>query len=132
MAKFLCFFIFDLPSKKLRKDGLRLVFSVCKGCDFVANEQNLKPPFSPSVAREMQKKSAEKRKQNTAEKKLIKDRILERMGEDDWDEYIDGIIARAKENKLDAEFLRDTLGQKPKETFAVENEHIVVKVNYDV
>lgn len=79
----------------------------------MANEQNLKPPFSPSVAREMQKRSAEKRKQNTAEKKLIKDRILERMQAEDWDEYIDGIIARAKESKADAEFLRDTIGEKP-------------------
>lgn len=48
-----------------------------------------------------------------AEKKLIKDRILERMGASDWDEYIDGIIARAKESKADAEFLRDTIGEKP-------------------
>ena len=88
----------------------------------MANEQNLMPPFSPSVAREMQKLSAKKRKENTAEKKLIKERILERMGEDDWDEYIDGIIARAKENKLDAEFLRDTIGQKP-------TEHIEADVN---
>lgn len=79
----------------------------------MANEQNLKPPFSPSVAREMQKRSAEKRKQNTAEKKLIKDRILERMQAEDWDEYIDGIIARAKESKADAEFLRDTIGERP-------------------
>lgn len=47
------------------------------------------------------------------EKKLIKDRILERMGAQDWDEYIDGIIARAKESKADAEFLRDTIGEKP-------------------
>lgn len=79
----------------------------------MANEQNLKPPFSPSVAREMQKRSAEKRKQNTAEKKLIKDRILERMQAEDWDEYIDGIIARAKESRADAEFLRDTIGERP-------------------
>ena len=56
------------------------------------------------------------------ERKLIKDRILERMGETDWDEYIDGIIVRAKENKLDAEFLRDTIGQKP-------TEHIEADVN---
>lgn len=81
----------------------------------MANEQNLMPPFSPSVAREMQKKSAEKRKQNTAEKKLIRDRILERMKAEDWDEYIDGIISRAKESKADAEFLRDTIGEKPVE-----------------
>ena len=61
----------------------------------------------------MQKRSAQKRSENIKEKKLIKDRILERMGADDWDEYIDGIIARAKESKADAEFLRDTIGEKP-------------------
>lgn len=81
----------------------------------MANNENLKPINSVDVAREMQKKSAEKRKQNTAEKKLIKERILERMGEDDWDAYIDGIIARAKESTTGAEFLRDTIGQKPVE-----------------
>lgn len=79
----------------------------------MANEQNLKEPFSPSVAREMQKRSADKRKQNNAERKLIKERILEKMGEEDWDAYITGIIERAKDSRADAEFLRDTIGQKP-------------------
>ena len=91
----------------------------------MANEQNLKHGnpatqfVSGRVAVEAQQKSAKKRKQNNAEKKLIRDRILERMGETDWDEYIDGIIERAKENKLDAEFLRDTIGQKPKDQMEV-------------
>ena len=88
----------------------------------MANEQNLVPIRSESVAREMQLKSAKKRSDNVKEKKLIRERILERMGEADWDEYIDGIIARAKENKQDAEFLRDTIGQKP-------TEHIEADVN---
>ena len=69
-------------------------------------------------------KASVKRKR---ENKLIRERILERMGESDWDEYIDGIIARSKENTQGAEFLRDTIGQKPKDTFAVENEHIVLR-----
>lgn len=84
----------------------------------MANEQNLRTP-STSEAREMQKLSARKRSENIKEKKLIKDRILERMGADDWDEYIDGIIARAKESKADAEFLRDTIGEKPIEKHEV-------------
>lgn len=85
----------------------------------MANIDNLKKGnpetqfTSGRVAVEAQRKSAEKRKQNTAEKKLIKDRILERMQAEDWDEYIDGIIARAKESKADAEFLRDTIGERP-------------------
>lgn len=87
----------------------------------MANEQNLKPPFSPTVAREMQKLSAEKRKQNTAERKLIKDRILERMGEDDWDAMIDGLINRAMQTDKAFELLRDTVGQKPIDKVAVTN-----------
>ena len=79
----------------------------------MANEENLNPIRSASVAREMQKKSAAKRSQNAKEKRIIKDMILERMKASDWDEYIDGIIERAKHEKADAEFLRDTLDQKP-------------------
>lgn len=79
----------------------------------MANEQNLKPIDSVSVAREMQRKSADKRKQNNAERKLIKERILERMGESDWDAMIDGLIARATESDKAFELLRDTIGQKP-------------------
>ncbi len=79
----------------------------------MANEQNRKEPGRKSEAREMQKKSAEKRKQNTREKKLIKDRILERMGEDDWDAMIDNLIAEAKGSVKGFETLRDTIGQKP-------------------
>lgn len=87
----------------------------------MGNNQNLKRGnaetqfVSGQMAVEAQRKSAEKRKQNNAEKKLIRERILERMNESDWDAYIDGIIQRAKESKADAEFLRDTIGQKPTE-----------------
>jgi hypothetical protein len=82
---------------------------------YMANEQNLKPIDSVSVAREMQKKSAEKRKQNNAERRLLKDAILERMGEADWDEMVDALIGRAKETDKAFEILRDTIGQKPSE-----------------
>lgn len=87
----------------------------------MANEENLKPINSASVAREMQKKSAESRKRNTKEKKLIRERILERMTENDWDEYIDGIIRRAKEGDRSAEMLRDTIGEKPVEQVNIMN-----------
>lgn len=93
----------------------------------MANEQNLKRGnaetqfVSGRVAVEAQRKSADKRKQNNAERKLIKDRILEKMGEEDWDAYITGIIERAKDSRADAEFLRDTIGQKPVDKVAVAN-----------
>jgi Mn-containing catalase len=63
----------------------------------------------------MQKKSAKKRAQNRKETKLIKDRILERMGESDWDQMIDNLIARATDDTKSFETLRDTIGQKPVE-----------------
>lgn len=85
----------------------------------MANIENLKPIRKGDLSNEELKKrqsnGGKKSAQARAEKKLIKDRILERMGAQDWDEYIDGIIARAKESKADAEFLRDTIGEKPVE-----------------
>lgn len=95
----------------------------------MANEQNLMPPFSPSVAREMQKKSAQKRKENAKENKLIKDRILERMGESDWDTMIDNLIARASEDTRSFEVLRDTIGQKPKDAVEVQGNGIEIRVH---
>jgi hypothetical protein len=90
----------------------------------MANEQNLvKGKGFETRTTEEQRKIARQggiaSGKARAEKKLIKDRILERMGADDWDEYIDGIIARAKESKADAEFLRDTIGEKPIERHEV-------------
>lgn len=85
----------------------------------MANEQNLRniDEYNKTLTQEERTKSASRAGKASVrarqEKKLIKDRILERMGASDWDEYIDGIIARAKESKADAEFLRDTIGEKP-------------------
>lgn len=87
----------------------------------MANEQNLKPIRSKSVARELQRKSAKKRSENAKENKLIRDRILERMGEDDWDTMIDKLIERATIDTKSFEVLRDTIGQKPKEQVQVDN-----------
>ena len=83
----------------------------------MANEQNLKGygfhERTASEQREIAKQGGKASGEARREKKLIRDRILERMGEADWDAYIDGIIERAKESKADAEFLRDTIGEKP-------------------
>lgn len=89
----------------------------------MANIENLKPIQKGELSKEEAKKrgsiGGKKSAEARREKKLIRDRILERMGEEDWDAYIDGIIARAKESKADAEFLRDTIGEKPVEKVAV-------------
>lgn len=87
----------------------------------MANIENLKRGnpatqfTSGQMAVEAQKKSAQKRKQNNAEKKLLKDAILERMGADDWEAIVDGLIDRAKGSDKALELLRDTIGQKPSE-----------------
>lgn len=97
----------------------------------MANEDNLKKGkrISEEVAREYQAKSAASRKKNNAERKLIKDRILERMGEDDWDAMIDGLIERSKDSVKDFEVLRDTIGQKPKDSVEIQGDNIEIKIH---
>lgn len=69
----------------------------------------------------MQLKSAAKRSQNIKEKKLIRERILERMSETDWDECIDNFIDRAKKGDRAFELMRDTIGEKPVEQVNITN-----------
>ena len=76
------------------------------------NMQNLRTP-STEEAREMQKKSAEKRSQNIKERKLIRQVIEERLGGADLEEIVDNLIERAKENSKDFETLQAAIGQKP-------------------
>ncbi len=97
----------------------------------MANEDNLKKGkrISEEVAREYQAKSAASRKKNNAERKLIKDRILERMGEDDWDTMIDKLIERATEDTKSFEVLRDTIGQKPKDSVEIQGDNIEIKIH---
>lgn len=98
----------------------------------MANEQNLKPFTSDQSREEAVKngrkggiRSGEVRREN----KLIKDRILERMKESDWDAMIDGLIKRSKDSVKDFEVLRDTIGQKPKESLEVQGEGIEIRVH---
>ena len=77
-----------------------------------ANIENLRTPSSEQ-AREMQKKSAEKRSQNIKERKLIRQIIEERLGGVDLEEIVDNLIDRAKHDSKDFEVLQSALGQKP-------------------
>lgn len=76
------------------------------------NIKNLRTP-STEEAREMQLKSAQKRSQNIKERKLIRAVIEERLGNEDLEEIVDNLIARAKENSKDFETLQAAIGQKP-------------------
>lgn len=92
----------------------------------MANEQNLKKGIATQfqtgeeqvkIARKGGIKSGEARR----EKRLLKDAILERMGAEDWDALVDGLIDRAKDSDKAFEILRDTIGQKPIDKVAVTN-----------
>lgn len=91
----------------------------------MANEDNIKgkgfDSRSTSEARELGRKGGIKSGEARREKRLLKDAILERMGADDWDELVDGLIERAKGNDKAFEVLRDTIGQKPIDKVAVTN-----------
>ena len=82
------------------------------------NIKNLRTP-STEEAREMQLKSAQKRSQNIKERKLIRSVIEERLGNEDLEEIVDNLIARAKENSKDFETLQAAIGQKPVERVMV-------------
>lgn len=85
----------------------------------MANEQNLKPirpgDLSSEELKKRQSNGGKKSAEVRRERKLIKDRILERMGESDWDTMIDNLIARAANTDKAFEVLRDTIGEKPVE-----------------
>lgn len=97
----------------------------------MANEQNLVSLATRSqrerteIARKGQEASAKAKREN----KLIKDRILERMGEKDWDTMIDNLIARATADTRSFEVLRDTIGQKPKNAVEVQGSGIEIRVH---
>ena len=82
------------------------------------NMQNLRTP-STEEAREMQKKSAQKRSQNIKEKKLIRQVIEERLGSADLEEIVDNLIDRAKHDSRDFEVLQSAIGQKPVEKVVI-------------
>ena len=85
----------------------------------MANEQNFAKPFTSSQSREKARENG--RKGGIAsgvarrEKRLFKEEICKRLGVDDFNEIIDNLIKRAKEQDKSFETLRDTMGQKPKE-----------------
>lgn len=94
----------------------------------MANTKNLKrgnPATQFKSGRnavENAKKAVAARKRNKEERKLIKERILERMGASDWDEMIDGVIQRAKATDKGFEILRDTIGEKPVDSIDLKTE----------
>ena len=79
----------------------------------MANAENLIPIKDSDVARQLQEKSVQKRKENQLEKKIFKEELEKRLGVKDFEEIIDNLIVRAKKDGKSFEVLRDTMGQKP-------------------
>lgn len=61
------------------------------------------------------KRSGKVRREN----RRLKEALLERLTDDDLTAIVDGLISRAKRNTRDFEVLRDSIGQKPRETVSV-------------
>lgn len=84
--------------------------------------ENLKPIRDSKIARELQGKSVQKRKENQAKKRIFETAIRERLKDEDVANIIDNLIKRAGRNDKSLEVLRDTLGEKPTEKHEVEAE----------
>lgn len=95
-----------------------------------AQTNNLKPIKKGDLSKEELKRrqsnggkaSVEARK----EKKLFKEEILKRMNEKDWDEMILNIVDKSKGDLRYAEFIRDTIGQKPAQDVNLQAESEIV------
>lgn len=94
----------------------------------MANKENLRKSLDTQLARELQKKSVEKRKENQVKKRIFETAIRERLKQEDIDSIIDNLIKRANRNDKSLEVLRDTLGEKPTEKHEVEAE---VNMSYE-
>lgn len=87
----------------------------------MANEQNLRPITNSEIARELQEKSVEKRKENQEKKKTFRamlelalEEINKETGKTKREEINDAIIDRALKGDTKAyEVIRDTVGEKP-------------------
>lgn len=55
------------------------------------------------------------------ERRLIREALAERMGEEDFNALVDNLIDRAKNSDRAFELLRDTLGEKPVDQINITN-----------
>lgn len=87
------------------------------------NIENLKPIKKGELSREEAKKrgsnGGKASVQARKEQKIFKQAIAERMGFDDFNQMVDNLIARAKDNDKSFEVLRDTMGQTITNTIQV-------------
>lgn len=84
------------------------------------------PKFTKENAAEMQRRGTKKQGEAHRKNRILKDEIVKKMNAKDWDEVVGGIIERAKSDTKAAEFLRDTLGQKPVDRMKVEQADVTI------
>ena len=107
----------------------------------MANEQNLKPIRDSQIARELQERSVQKRKENQEKEKTFKamlllalDNINESTGKTYREDINDSMIQKALSGDTKAfELIRDTVGEKP--TDKVENsgeQKMIIELQGDV
>ena len=93
----------------------------------MANEENLTKKgkarcLSSEEAQRLGRLGAKKREENKAKERIFAESIKQMLTDEDWAEIIENAIRRAKESDKGFEVVRDTLGQKPKEQVAIEQE----------
>lgn len=75
--------------------------------------ENLEIITDSDRAKELQKKSVEKRLENKVKNKLIEEAIRKQLTDDDLQEIARNLITRSKRNSNDLTIMRDTIGEKP-------------------
>lgn len=90
----------------------------------MANEQNLIPIKDSEVARQLQEKSVQKRKENKIQRLTLRDELLALLSVGDTQKKMSlAMIDKCLKGDTKAyEIIRDTIGEKPKEQ--VENLNI--------
>lgn len=90
----------------------------------MANEQNLIPIKDSEVARQLQEKSVQKRKENKIQRLTLRDELLALLSAGDTQKKMSlAMIDKCLKGDTKAyEIIRDTIGEKPKEQ--VENLNI--------
>lgn len=92
----------------------------------MANEQNLKPIRDSEVARQLQEKSVIKRQENKQQRIIFRQVIEEKLGAN-IDDIVDAMMIKSKTGDVSAAtWLRDTIGQKPKDEVEQKQEVRVV------
>lgn len=93
----------------------------------MANIENLAIINDSERAKELQKKSVEKRMENKIKNKLIENAIRKELTDEDLQEIARNLITRAKRNNNDLITMRDTIGEKPTDRIEAE-----VTANIDI